>query len=362
MAGEIVYSDREMADMHFIYGRANGSALQASRLYAETYPDRRHPDRKLFIKIHQRLSETGSFRPLNHSRGRPVSVRSPEVEEMVLEAVHENPELSTRRIAQQHGVRCHSTVWKILNDQLLYPYHLQRVQALLPCDFQARNNLCRWLSNQQARNCFFISNILFTDEASFTRNGINNFHNRHVWAEENPHAVLELSHQHRFSLNVWGGIFKDKLLGPVYLPGRLNGQTYLQFLVNTLPDLLDDIPLEQRLTMWYMHDGAPAHFAVNVRTHLDHQYGEKWIGRGGPIAWPPRSPDLNPLDFYLWGHLKDVVYATPVNTVDELENRINAAFEQVRHSPGIFERVRGSMSKRIEGCIEQNGRHIEHLL
>lgn len=218
------------------------------------------------------------------------------------------------------------------------------------------------MSNQQAGNRVFISNILFTDEASFTRDGINNFHNRHVWAEENPHAVLASSHQNRFSLNVWGGIFQDKLLGPVYLPGRLNGQIYLEFLSNTLPELLDDIPLEHRQTMWYMHDGAPAHFSVGVRRHLNNQFGEQWIGRGGPVAWPPRSPDLNPLDFYLWGHLKDAVYTTPVNTVVELEERIYAAFQQVRHNPGICERVRGSMLKRIEGCIEQNGSHIEHLL
>lgn len=180
MAGEMTYSDHEMADMHFICDRANESVLQASRLYAQTYPDRRHSDRKLFNKkIHQRLSETGSFRPLDHSRGRPMSVRSPEVEEVVLEAVHENPELSTRIIAQQHGIRCHIIVWQIRHDQLLYLYHLQRDQALLPGDFQARNNVCRYLSNQQARNRFIVRNILFTDEASFTRNSINNFNNFH---------------------------------------------------------------------------------------------------------------------------------------------------------------------------------------
>lgn len=39
MADVMTHSDNEMADMHFIYGRSNGSALQASRLYAETYPD-----------------------------------------------------------------------------------------------------------------------------------------------------------------------------------------------------------------------------------------------------------------------------------------------------------------------------------
>lgn len=33
-----------------------------------------------------------------------------------------------------------------------------------------------------------------------------------------------------------------------------------------------------------------------------------WIGRDGPINWPPRSPDISPLDFFLWGYVKDIVY------------------------------------------------------
>ncbi|KOC61690.1 hypothetical protein WH47_05838, partial [Habropoda laboriosa] len=47
-----------------------------------------------------------------------------------------------------------------------------------------------------------------------------------------------------------------------------------------------------------------------------------WIGREEPINWPVRSPDLNPLDFYLWRHLKFLVYNTPVNNVEELRHRI----------------------------------------
>lgn len=44
------------------------------------------------------------------------------------------------------------------------------------------------------------------------------------------------------------------------------------------------------------------------------------IGRGRPFAWPPRSRDLNTLDFYLWGLLKN--YSTPVETTDGLIERI----------------------------------------
>ncbi|ENN73740.1 hypothetical protein YQE_09659, partial [Dendroctonus ponderosae] len=50
----------------------------------------------------------------------------------------------------------------------------------------------------------------------------------------------------------------------------------------------------------------------------------RWIGRGqeAPINSPPRPPDLNALDFYFWGHLKNTVYSTEVNTIEELHERI----------------------------------------
>ena len=59
------------------------------------------------------------------------------------------------------------------------------------------------------------------------------------------------------------------------------------------------------------------------------------IGRGEPIPWPPRSPDLNPLDFYLWGHLKALVYATPVPDEEIHRARIVEGCDTIRHSPGI---------------------------
>ncbi|GBN34462.1 hypothetical protein AVEN_29506-1, partial [Araneus ventricosus] len=48
-------------------------------------------------------------------------------------------------------------------------------------------------------------------------------------------------------------------------------------------------------------DGAEAHFSSTVRHFLNATYPARWIGRGGPAAWPPSSPDLKPLDFFFWG-------------------------------------------------------------
>jgi len=53
-----------------------------------------------------------------------------------------------------------------------------------------------------------------------------------------------------------------------------------------------------------MQDGAPPHFSCFVTDVLNERSPDAWIGRGGPIPWPPRSPDLFPLDFFLSGTLR----------------------------------------------------------
>jgi hypothetical protein len=53
-----------------------------------------------------------------------------------------------------------------------------------------------------------------------------------------------------------------------------------------------------------MHDGAPAHFSRAVRDVLNNTYRGRWIGRGGPTAWPPRSSELNPLEGILSTYYK----------------------------------------------------------
>jgi hypothetical protein len=80
-----------------------------------------------------------------------------------------------------------------------------------------------------------------------------------------------------------------------------------------------------RESMWFQHDGAPPHFASRVRNWLDNNFSDRYIGRGGPIAWPPRSPDLTPLGVYLWMRIKEKVYATELRDRDDLINRTEVA-------------------------------------
>ena len=77
--------------------------------------------------------------------------------------------------------------------------------------------------------------------------------------------------------------------------------------------MVGDIPLLFRQNLWIQLDGCPVHYARPVRQWLNDHYPQRWIGRGGPIPWPQRSPDITPLDFYLWGIVKEIVYQTQIN-------------------------------------------------
>ena len=61
--------------------------------------------------------------------------------------------------------------------------------------------------------------------------------------------------------------------------------------------------------LYFQQDGAPAHYAVSVRKWLNEHFLDRWIGRRGFVKWPVRSPDLTPLDFFLWRILKNQVFS-----------------------------------------------------
>jgi hypothetical protein len=219
---------------------------------------------------------------------------------------------------------------------------------------------CEWLQHEHAADELFLHNILWTDEACFIREGVFNIHNSDFWARDNPHAIHERGYQVRFSVSVWAGTVGDIVVGPYLLPDRLTAQRYRDFLETVLLGLLEDVPLAVRQRLWFQHDGAPAHYGEDVRQWLNATYPGRWIGRGGPIAWPLRSPDLTPMDFFLWGHLKEQVYAIPPRTIEDLVARFKAAVTTVDGS--MLRRVRENSVPRTAVCLEMDGGRFEHLL
>jgi hypothetical protein len=119
------------------------------------------------------------------------------------------------------------------------------------------------------------------------------------------------------------------LIGSYFNEGILHSERYLQFLQEQLPVLLQNVPLQLRANMGFQHDGAPPHKARIVQQYLNKTYGGNWIGINGPVLLTPKSPDLIPLDFFLWGTLKNRVYRTPSVILVHLKEKIRNACDEL---------------------------------
>ena len=84
----------------------------------------------------------------------------------------------------------------------------------------------------------------------------------------------------------------------------------------------------------------------------------RWIGRKGFIEYPLRSPDLTPLDFSLWGYLKDKVYATKPTTVANIREAIEHECAQIPTE--LLYDVSDSVAWRCQQCQDQNGGQFEN--
>lgn len=105
-----------------------------------------------------------------------------------------------------------------------------------------------------ARNDIFLKNILWIDEAIFESHGQINRHNKHYYAEQNPHCAKVHNFQGRWTVNVWLGIVGDHVIGPEFIEGNMNARYYSQFLLHRLDELLEDMPLANRLEMVFQQD------------------------------------------------------------------------------------------------------------
>jgi len=225
----------------------------------------------LFLPTFRALRECGTLPSVHVSSERGSIQKVEEQEEIV--SIQRSPTTSTRRIASRIRVP-QSRVWRKLHYDGLYPFHHQPVQHLHPGDDAQQLQFCYWLSHYRE----LLPYILFTDEATFTRNGINNTRNSHNWAQDNPHGTIVTNFQTRFSVNVWCGIINDMLIGPVIIEHRMTGDSYLHFLQNYLPEQLENVSLDTRRHMYLQHDEAPIHYTKKVIQRLNNTYPNRWIG------------------------------------------------------------------------------------
>ncbi|GFU14148.1 uncharacterized protein TNCV_4446981 [Trichonephila clavipes] len=107
--------------------------------------------------------------------------------------------------------------------------------------------------------------------------------------------------------------------------------------------------------LWFQQDGATCHTAratIDLFTFL--------ISRFEPVNWPPRSCDLTPLDYFLLGYVKSLVYADKPQTLDHLEDNIRRVIADIR--PQMLEKVIENWTSRLDYIRASRGSHMPEII
>ncbi|GFX38643.1 transposable element Tc3 transposase [Trichonephila clavipes] len=107
-------------------------------------------------------------------------------------------------------------------------------------------------------------------------------------------------------------------------------------------------------------DGATCHTARATIDLLKDTFGDRLISRFGPVNWPPRSCDLTPLDYFLWGYVKSLVYADKPQTLDHLEDNISRVIADIR--PQMLEKVIENWTSRLDYIRASHGSHMPEII
>ncbi|GFV34372.1 uncharacterized protein TNCV_4023871 [Trichonephila clavipes] len=204
-------------------------------------------------------------------------------------------------------------------------------------DHQARRRFVEWAQNEIAVVPDFHKRILFSDEAHFWLNGYVNKQNCRIWSEAVYVEVYVETPLHPEKLTVWCALWAGGIIGPYFFKND-EGHNELRF----------------------QQDSATCHTARATIDLLKDTFGDRLISRFGPVNWPPRSCDLTPLDYFLWGYVKSLVYADKPQTLDHLEDNIRRVIADIR--PQMLEKVIENWTSRLDYIRASHGSPMPEII
>lgn len=314
------------------------------------------PTRRTIARIRDKFEADGTVNDVHKGRsGRRRTATTPESCAAVLQHFVRSPQKSVTQGSRDSAVS-RSSVRRILKRANWKVYIPRLLHQMNEDDPDRRLEYCEWFQHMGREDVEFAGKFVWTDEAQFKLNGIVNRHNCVYWAPENPNVHIDRA-VNLSGVSVWCGLSVRGLIGPFFFEDTITGAAYLEMLqTNILPaiqNLYDD-------ELFYMQqDGAPPHYHRDVRLYLDRILPGRWVGRRGAIEYPPRSPDLTPLDFYLWGTVKNEVYRQRPRTIEELRAKIEEVCAAI--TPDTLTAVVRSAVQRHMRCIQVGGHHFEHI-
>lgn len=355
------YTQEQRLQIIQFYYQKNRSPIATFRALLPFYRRNNRPSVLAIRRIVENFERTFSL----HNVQVPIrrrTARSNENIAAVQASVAEDRNLSIPRRSQELGLS-QTTTWRILRKDLgLHPYKIVLTQELKPLDHRKRREFADFALEQLENDNDFFKKIIFSDEAHFHLSGAVNKHNCRFWCEENPQIIHEKP-LHSPKLTVWCGFWSGGIIGPYFFRNEagntvtVNGERYRSMITNFLWPKLEEVDLDN---IWFQQDGATCHTATASIELLREKFGDSIISRNCDIEWPPRSCDLTPLDYFLWGYLKSLVFSNKPDSLQALQVNIERAIHDIRLD--LVEKVLKNWVHRIRSCRRSRGGHLNDVL
>lgn len=323
------------------------SFVAVQSAYRVEFKSKTSPDRKSIMNIIKTFEKTGSVIP-TRSKNKEPSQKRKEAKKQLETMISDFPQLSIRKASSAIGVSS-TMIYTVLHDDLhLKPYKYHDWHKLEPHDYSKRVEFASWFLKLAPVTKNF---LICSDEAYFYLTLPLNKQNNRIWAFEQPIEGIEVPLQDEKVL-VWCAISAEKIYGPYFFESYVNQQNYLEMLKNFFWP--KHLRTEEYKKYYFQQDGATSHTANSVQNWLSNKFSKKFIDKH---QWPPRSPDLNPCDFFLWGYLKAKVYNPLPKTLDDLKENIKREINLI--SKETLKNIFINFEKRCDLIISASGGHIE---
>lgn len=317
---------------------------------------RREGFTKLFIhRTIARYKETSSISDRKRT-GRPRSARTRELIKQVRERIRRNPERSQNQLAKQLNTSRTAIQNVIKIDLKMRPFKRRRGQLLDPRQMHQRKLRCdRLLLRHDDES---VKRIIFSDEKYFVIRPVYIAQNRRCYAA----SFSNLAPKHKYATQVgksagvmvWTGVSHHGKLPLVFVRKgvKINAEVYIAeilepYMKNPPPSVTggDEFIFQQ--------DSAPAHFA---------KVTQEWCRQNLPDFieyenWPACSPDLNPLDYYVWSQLQSMLGFKAYTSVEALKAKLLEAWDQFPMEP--LRAAIASWRHRLMRCSKKGGGYFD---
>ena len=311
-------------------------------------------DRHTVIRVIQQHEDAGNADEPGSSTGRPRTARTATLVSAIRQKVRRNPERQIRKLSRDHSVGV-TTMHRLVKEDLGLK-SLKKTEVPMLTRAAKQRRLDRAATLLHTIEATGTDNVVYSDEKQFCISQQLNRQNDRVLAPSRndiPAGVAAVERQKSAaSVMVWAAVSAGWKSELVFLPQgtKITAAIYQEHVLNG--PVLNAARNQFRRQKWiFTQDGAPSHTAQSSR---------RWFQDNKvPLLenWPPSSPELNPMDFYVWDALQRAASSKPHSSVSSLKAALQAAWEGIPQA--TIAKACRKVPRLAQQVIDAKGEHID---